>query len=77
MPVIDFEDFDEYGAAIEFLARRGIGFHTRPPQQLVVRSEDYKALLDAQIIREPRPKVNRAGGKKTRSPSKPKAGGAR
>ncbi|HVA47277.1 MAG TPA: hypothetical protein VNH11_12990 [Pirellulales bacterium] len=77
MPVIDFDDRDQYDAAVAFLAGCGIGFHTRPPQQLVVRSEDYKALKDAQIIREPGARVNRAGGKKTRSPSKPKTGRAR
>ena len=77
MPIIDFEDLDQYGAVIAFLAGRGIAFHTRPPQQIVVGPADYKALQDAAIVPDLAAKANGSRGKKTRSSSKPKAGGAR
>lgn len=77
MPVIDFDDIDQYGAAIAFLAGRGLAFHTRPPQQIVVGSADYKALRDADIVPDLAAKANGSRGKKTRSSSKPKAGGTR
>ena len=74
MPVIDFEDCDQYDAAIEFLVRRGITFHTRPPQQLIVGPVDYKSLEDAKIIPGSGAKTIGSRGKKTRSSPKPKSG---
>lgn len=70
MPVIDCKDRDQYDSAIEFLVNRGIGFHTRPPQQIVVRSEDYRALQEAKIISTEAVKANGSRGKKTRSSAK-------
>jgi hypothetical protein len=67
MPVIDFEDLDQYGAVIAFLAGRGTAFHTRPPQQIVVGPADYKALQDAEIVPDLAAKANGSRGKKTRS----------
>lgn len=64
MPVIDFQDPDQFDAAIEFLVRRGIAFHSRPPQRVVVRTEDYKALQQAKIV--PSSKANGSRGEKTR-----------
>jgi hypothetical protein len=74
MPVIDFQDLDEYDAAIEFLVGKGVTFHTRPPQRLVLGAGDFKALEEANIVRSA--KGVRSRGKKTRPSSKPKAGGA-
>lgn len=76
MPVIDFHDPDQYDAAIAFLVGRGMAFHTSPPQRVIVHPDDYKALEQAKIVPEARPRANGSRGKKTRSSSKPKAGGA-
>ncbi|MGH7137998.1 MAG: hypothetical protein ACREHD_19790 [Pirellulales bacterium] len=72
MPVIDFHDRDEYGAAIEFLVRRGITFHTRPPLRLMLASVDYQALDEAKILRSSEAKATSSRAKKTRSSAKPK-----
>ena len=50
MPIVDFNHLDQYEAAIEFLAARGLGFHTRPPLRVVVRQVDYHALEEAGIV---------------------------
>lgn len=72
MPLIDFHDRDEYGAAIEFLVRREITFHTRPPLRLIMTSADYRALEDAKILRTSKAKAINSRGKKTLSSAKPK-----
>lgn len=77
MPIIDFDDLDQYDAAIAFLARRGMAFHTRPPQKLAISSEDYKALEDAKSIPGLSAKVNGARGKRTGSSPKSETGGTR
>ena len=64
MPVIDFQDPDQFDAAIEFLVRRGIAFHSRPPQCVVLRTEDYQALQQAKIV--PNAKANGSRGEKNR-----------
>jgi hypothetical protein len=72
MPVIDFHDRDEYGAAIEFLLRRGTTFHTRPPLRLMLASADYHALEEAKILRSSEAKATNSRGKKTPSTAKSK-----
>lgn len=76
MPVIDFQDDDEYDATIAFLLRRGSPFHTRPPLRLMLSSEDYQALEDAKILRDSTAKATRSRGKKTQTTAKPKTGRA-
>lgn len=68
MPVIDFQDPDQFDAAIEFMVRRGIAFHSRPPQRVIVRTEDFQALQLAKML--PTPKRNGARGPKTRRSAK-------
>lgn len=69
---MDVEDLDQYDAAIAFLAARGMPFHTRPPQRLIVRTSDYQALQVAKIIVGSSLKANGPSGNKTRSSAKPK-----
>lgn len=76
MPVIDFHDDEQYDAAIEFLVRGGLAFHTRPPLRLVLSSVVRASLEDAKILPTSEAKTPHPRAKKTRSTAKPKTGRA-